>query len=104
MKTETPRTDALISDKETFCFDATDLEPAMKLVEHARQLERELNEAVEWRDKWKACVEQAALVHDEIGRVIGVKCSPHQMPRFVAERLAAVSNAKSSDLREQPKT
>jgi hypothetical protein len=83
MKTETPRTDAAAYGWELEAVP----------VETARQLERELNEAVEWRDKWKACVEQATLVHEEISRVMGVQCLPCQMPRFVAERLAAVSNS-----------
>jgi len=47
MKAKTPITDAVISDKETFCFDATDLEPAMALVEHARTLERVLTRLAE---------------------------------------------------------
>lgn len=42
---DTPRTDALICDTETFCFDPSDLKPAMELVSFARQLERDLKEA-----------------------------------------------------------
>ena len=40
---DTPRTDTLISDKETFCFEVTDLKPAHKLLDFAKKLERECN-------------------------------------------------------------
>ncbi len=83
--TPTPKTDALVSDKETFCFDATDLEPAMKLAEWARELERGLNVIASMSGLTDAEIDQPRPLTSFLGE-IEVKIAELQ------ERAAALHN------------
>lgn len=85
----TPRTDALVSDRERICFHPDDLPAAQAILEHAQQLERELANI------------EAALA--ESGTAVGNEHKPYT----AAERIRQITKQRDyymgacDDAREQ---